>query len=112
MDATPLPGHWERLPYHWGSGSHFTSEAGPHGETVGDRYADAMSKRRELRIADGANLYGDDVTGRTVPEGHAPRHQREYDTGSACDGALSLARTARAPSSGRPSPFLQGVTKT
>ena len=63
MDATPLPGHWERLPYHWGSGSHFTSEAGPHGETVGDRYADAMSERRELRIADGANLYGDDVTG-------------------------------------------------
>jgi len=64
-----------------------------------------MSERRELRIADAVRLYRGDVTGRTAPEGDVPRHQDEYDTGSACDGALSLARTARAPSSGRPSPF-------
>jgi len=60
-----------------------------------------------VEIVDSALVYRDGVTGRLAPEGTFRDNQREYITESACDGALSLARTARAPSSGRPSPFLQ-----
>jgi len=28
MDGIPTPGHWSRLPYHWGSGSHFPQRPG------------------------------------------------------------------------------------
>ena len=99
MDGTPTPGHWIRLPYHWGSGSHFAG-------TAGDRYADAMLERYELRLSIPRLSTVTNVTGRLAPEGTFRDNQREYINESACDGALSLARTARAPSSGRPSPFL------
>jgi len=99
MDGIPTPGHLSRLPYHWGSGSHFPNGRGS--------LCGCNVRTVRVEIVDSALVYRDGVTGRLAPEGTFRDNQREYITESACDGALSLARTARAPSSGRPSPFLQ-----